>query len=412
MHRHRLTVFESTPFPTGSISHAAQKELVELVSQAVYVHGADEAIDNEDKYIFTPLRGNRLVSWRYVGVVQTSDGTVIEILPKIFKELDIENATTIQQEKARNLLLQMLQKAGLISYRQSASAKLQTGDYSLLEVFIHSFLREAQELTRRGLRKDYVSTEMNLTTLRGRIHFPRHVRKNPTTSHRHYCRYDEYCADCIENRLLTTAVQKAYRISKDSQNKKLASQLLPLMDDISTIPFPEKRHFDQCRNDRHMRYYADALRTARYILLSPPIPKTGGEATTAILFNMANLFEKTVERCLSEDSAVSNLAPQKSLPWFKKLGRPRPDYVFHDGGTPIVADAKWKLPQEGKPNNADQYQLFSYMQVLDTCAAYIIYPQIGAYGLLSSMQFQFDLRGKALTLHIIPFSLETFLLCR
>jgi len=408
----RLTVFESTPFSTKNLSSSAQIELEGLLSQAVYVHGINETADQEDKYIFTPLRDQKLVSWNYVGVVQTSDGTVVEILPKIFRGLEFSEALPDQYGKARSLLLRMLQQAGLISYRKFDSSLLELGKFSLLEVFMHSFLSETQDLIRKGLKKDYIGVEKNLTTLKGRIHFPAQVRKNPAAQHRFYCRYDEYCTDCIENRLLLTAIRKIHRISKDNQNKKLATQILPLMDNISPIHSPEQRHFEQCRNDRHMRYYEETIKAARYVLLSPPVPQKGKENTTAILFNMAALYEKTIEKSLDKGNSVKNLVAQKALPWFNDLGSPRPDYILSENGHNIVADAKWKLPKNGKPNHTDQYQLFSYMKVLQTETAYILYPRFESFGLQSSKRYEFAHGGTRLSLHIIPFSLDTFTLSR
>ena len=408
----RLTVFESTPFSTNTLSSSARIELEGLLSQAVYVHGMNEIADEDDKYIFTPLRDQKLVSWNYVGAVQTSDGTVVEVLPKIFRGLAFSEALPKQYDQARALLLRMLRQAGLISYRKFDSSLLKLGNFSLLEVFMHNFLTETQELTRKGLKKDYISVEENLTTLKGRIHFPAQVRKNLAAQHRFYCRYDEYCTDCIENRLLLTALRKVHRVSKDNTNKRLATQILPLMDNISLVHSPEQRHFEQCRNDRHMKHYEEAIKAARYVLLAPPVPQKGKENTTAILFNMAALYEKTIEKSLSKGAAVTNLVAQKALPWFKNLGSPRPDYVFSENGHNIVADAKWKLPKDGKPNHADQYQLFSYMKVLQTETAYILYPKLEGFGLQASRKYEFDHDGARLSLHIIPFSLDTFTLNR
>lgn len=408
----QLTVFESTPFSTHTLSSSARIELEGLLSQAVYVHGVNETADHEDKYIFTPLRDQKLVSWNYVGVVQTSDGTVIEILPKIFRELGLSKAPQGQQAKARILLLRMLLQAGLISYRKFDSSLIDLGDFSLLEVFIHSFLSETQKLTRKGLKKDYVGVEKNLTTLKGRIHFPTQIKRNASAHHRFFCRYDEYSTDCIENRLLLTALRKVHRISKDNQNKKIATQILSVMDNISLIHSPEQRHFAQCRKDRHMRHYEEAIKAARYVLLSPPVPQKGNENTTAILFNMAALFEKTIEKSLGKSACVTNLVAQKALPWFKNLGSPRPDYVFAEAGQNIVADAKWKLPKDGKPNHADQYQLFSYMKILQTETAYILYPKLESFGLQYPKNYEFNHGGICLSLHLIPFSLDTFTLYR
>ncbi|QJB56557.1 hypothetical protein [Pseudodesulfovibrio sp. zrk46] len=404
----KVLVFESVPFAKSQLSKSAAYELENITTQSVFLRGDQQEADDINKFIFEPSRDESLVSWRYVGVIKTSDGTVIEILPKIFKDLAFENTSETQAHRARNVLVRMLIKAGLISYRRGPNSKLDVDDFPLLEVFIHSFLSEMKNLIRRGLKKDYVEQNENISMLKGRIHFTKHIRLNSAAQHRLYCRFDEFCTDSIENKLLATAVTKAQRISKDTLNKKLASQLLPQLDQIDELKKPEEYHFKMCRTNRHMNYYQKALKLARYILLSPPVPRAGNSDTLAILFDMSKLFEKTVEAALREDTEIKSLQAQQGLGWFIGLGSPQPDYIFCKNGEQIVADAKWKTPASGKPGKGDQYQLFTYMKLLKAGRAILIYPQLSEYGLQQAKQFDLVSENKTCSLIMTPFSLKTF----
>ena len=403
-----VTTFEGVPFDASEFNSSAHRELEDLTSQSVFVKGKSEDIDNEDKYIFTPVRGNRLVSSRYVGVVKTSDGTTLEILPKIFRDSDFDDQDSKQKQSARELLIKMLQKAGLISYRKSSESRLKTKDFPLLEIFIHAFLTEVQNLVRKGLRKDYVQTESNLLTVKCKIYFPRHIKVNVAAQHKHFCRYNNHSIDSIENGIILTALEKIHRISRNTYNKKLSTQLIPQFEGATTVPFPCEQHFSQCRTDRHMKNYFEAIKLAKYIILSPPAPSAGNNETLAIFFNMAQLFEKTVEASLRENNRIENFDPQKPLKWFSKLGTPRPDYFFTMDGKNIVADAKWKIPSDDKPNSSDQYQLFTYLKLTKSLTAYIIYPQLDSYGLENLKESKLEHEDSLYKLRLIPFRLNSF----
>lgn len=415
----KLTVFEGTPFSTKSLSASAKAELENMQSQTVFLHAARECQDERDKYVFSSVQGGRLAAWRHVGVVQTSDGSVIEILPKVFRDNNGDCDTTDEQN-ACNLLLQMLERAGIITYRKAPSALLSDGTFSLLDVFLHLFVSEMQEVLRKGLKKDYVAVEDNLLTLKGRIHFPQHIRRNAVAQYRLFCRFDEYSTNNIENQLLATALVKVARVSNAVQTRKLAAQLLAVMGgvdgEIEKLSCPTEDDFARCRTGRFMAYYRAALTLARLILLAPPIPNVGKNDTLALLFDMAALFEKTVEKSIPKLLGVKDFGAQKPLGWFKGLGSPKPDFCFSVDEKKVVADAKWKLPPNGVPNKADQYQLFTYMQLLGVEEAWLVYPKHGLCGLQETKCFtmgeerpnKVGVGEVDICLRCVPFDLETF----
>ncbi|OBQ46469.1 McrC family protein [Halodesulfovibrio spirochaetisodalis] len=391
-----LTLFESTPFDNGVLSHQAIQELQGLETQTIFVKGNTEHIDDKDKYVFSSFGSKKTVCWRYVGVIRTSDGSVIEILPKIYRDHDEK------KDDARTLLCRMLERSGLLTYRTAKSALLATGGHTLLEVFIHAFLIEVQRLSVHGLQNDYIKHEENRRNKKGRINFTQQVRANAAAAHKLCCTYDDYCPNCIENALLCSALWKITRIAASLTNKRLAKQLLVLFDGVSTIPNVEKRHFDQCRTGRLMKRYEAALYFARFILLVPPTLQCGAQNSVAILFDMATVFEKTVEKTLQQSEQLTNFKAQKSISWFSGLKSPRPDYQF-ETTEKIVADAKWKFLESSKLSKHDEYQIFSYMQATKSKQGIILYPSISQHPTVWS--FNSKIEGCGGTISLVPFCL-------
>ena len=91
--------------------------------------------------------GKVLQAQNYVGVIQTKDGTTIEILPKI------KNATI---EKSKEILIKMLKTLKNSPFKNSSVANLKSSKIPLFEIFISMFLEELTILVRNGIKSDYI----------------------------------------------------------------------------------------------------------------------------------------------------------------------------------------------------------------------------------------------------------------
>ncbi len=79
-----------------------------------------------------------------MGVIQTKDGTTIEILPKITK---IEC-----RDKSKEILLKMLRTLKKSPFKNFNMAHLKSAKMPLLEIFISMFLDELSELIQKGYK--------------------------------------------------------------------------------------------------------------------------------------------------------------------------------------------------------------------------------------------------------------------
>ena len=125
------------------------------------------------------LRNDRLYAQNYVGVIETRQGTVVEILPKIdlsgqdFGGIDkyageqtdrsTDSFACRQHERTRRIFLTMLRDwRGLGTAQFDTTGIRATSHVNMLEAFVHLFLTSVVLLTQRGLARAYRRREANL----------------------------------------------------------------------------------------------------------------------------------------------------------------------------------------------------------------------------------------------------------
>jgi len=141
--------------------------------------------------------GKILQAQNYVGVLQTKDGTTIEILPKI-REVEVNTS--------KKILIEMLKTLKKSPFKNFNMAHLNSANIPLLEIFITMFLDELSELIKKGLKSDYVCKEENLAYLKGKFKIKEQIARNYIHKERFFVAYDEYVSDRVENRLIKTTL--------------------------------------------------------------------------------------------------------------------------------------------------------------------------------------------------------------
>ncbi len=97
--------------------------------------------------------GKVLQAQNYVGVIQTKDGTTIEILPKISKLEDDKNedgkVIKSKEDKSKEILIKMLKTLKKSPFKDFNMANLKSSKMPLLEIFISMFLEELSNLLKK-----------------------------------------------------------------------------------------------------------------------------------------------------------------------------------------------------------------------------------------------------------------------
>ncbi|MGA0560693.1 McrC family protein [Larkinella sp. VNQ87] len=340
----------------------------------------------------------------YVGLLETRDGTQLEILPK---------AATAGE--GREILLRMLRHLQNSPFREIQSARLATSRLPLWEVFITLFLDEVVPVVTRGLQKAYVPQTENQRFWKGKLEYTEHLRRNTYHAERVVTTFDEQTTDLPANRLLKTALTYVQERARMVPNQSRIRQLLFALDDVP----PSNRIAEDFRavatDNRLFAHYqpalrwAEALLTGRVFSLSP-----GRYLTLTLLFPMERVFEDYVaagfRRYVTEGEVVLQESTEHLINDHGGLQkfRLRPDIVLRRNGITTVLDTKWKQIDAAHTagnygiDQADLYQLYAYGKKYEATNLVLIYP--------ATEQFQkpLDLFGYDETLHlrVVPFELN------
>ena len=317
--------------------------------------------------------GKVLQAQNYVGVIQTKDGTTIEILPKI------KNATT---EKSKDILIKMLKTLKNSPFKNLSVANLKSSKIPLFEIFISMFLEELTVLVRNGIKSDYISKEENLKFLKGKLKISEQIKYNTIHKERFFVQYEEFISNRVENRIIKTTLQFLYNKSKLNKNQQRIREFLFVFDEIE-ISHNIKTDFSKIKLNRQMKDYEQVLLWCKTFLFENSFsPYKGNDIAFALLFDMNLLFESFVYSYLKKSSNFQDIKSQDRthhLAYENGIGRFRlkPDIVINSGK--IIADTKWKILSEDKAYNGvlqdDMYQLYAYGTKYDNCEKiYLIYP--------------------------------------
>ena len=177
-------------------------------------------------------KGKRFIKVKnYVGVIETKQGVVIEILPKTFIGKNGEEA---DKEDYKKLLLTMLKTLKNSPFINLNVAHLkEQNNFPILEVFIASYLDELIKLTSKELRGDYVSKEENTTFLKGKLLLKEQIKFNSINQARFYCHFDEFNTNIPPNKLIKSTLTRLFSITSSNQNKKKIIKSLQHFDSVS-----------------------------------------------------------------------------------------------------------------------------------------------------------------------------------
>ena len=315
--------------------------------------------------------GRFLQAKNYVGTIQTISGFTLEILPKIYQKNNDDNSKEIFLR-----LLEILYK--LPNYKHTNSAKFNTLDKPLLEIFIAMFLTEVGKIIKKGIKSDYLNKEDNEFFLKGKLLFNEHIKQNYIHKEKFYVAYDEYTQNRVENRLLKSTLKYLLTISSSFENIRLIRIYQEYMSCID-LSLNYDNDFKICNTKtRGMNYYKNALIWSKIFLKKETFSSFLGDTIAfALLYPMEKLFENYVEYYLINRYKRFDIISQSKRNFVKDLFDLRPDFLIKkDDKIFVVADAKWKIldtDQNSTFKQSDFYQLFAYSKIFKPKKALRLY---------------------------------------
>lgn len=380
---HEFGILSNVKKPTVNLGEEAQlsePSFENLWNFILENKGGDDA----DEVMSVHVKGGRpyIKTGRYVGTVQTKDGQVIEILPKIYKSGD-----RAEEDIAlcRRVFLQMLSCFQQSQAKTFQEAALSTKEnFPILEVYISRYLSEVERLLMDGLKKNYFQVEENQKFLKGRLLINKQISKNCVDKTRFVIRYSKYIEDIPQNRIIVSTLYKLSKTSQSSVNVSRSYSLLSAFSDIPPSSNVESDLLLSLRSNRLFSNYENLLQWSSQFLLNKGFTTfSGNHVNQSLLFSAEKLFESFIAHLFkkyAKDYAVSSQHSKYFL--VDKYGdtehgkfRLRPDIVveskdsknFADYDT-IIIDTKWKNLDSSAPDKnylidiKDMYQLYAYGQ--------------------------------------------------
>lgn len=322
---------------------------------------------NGFKYFDT---GNKSIKFsQYVGVIQVGD-LVIEVLPKADRS-DNPN-------KWHHALTEMLSIVHELPLTPTTDSSLNRNRASILDLFLALFVDDVHGLVRRGLVKRYHKHTSNQLALRGRIHWPGHLRDNLVRKERFHVNHQVYDTDHLVHALLKKALEIVEMNASDPMIQNRAKDLDWAFEGVTEVPLTSHA-LQRLKLDRKTQPYSRAVQLAKLIVQAYAPDLSGGHMPLiGLLFDMNRLFERVVlkllKRAASEEAPALRITGQESKEFWRDQ-KIYPDIVIREGvNVCLIIDTKWKVLNGDKPGDDDLKQMYVYNRQFGSVESMLLYP--------------------------------------
>ena len=312
------------------------------------------------------------------GDVGRSEATGGQIYSDPTKSLPVASPLHIQIEPKVPLdnLFYMLTYAHELGTFGRDEAPLAAGA-SIFDAVAKIFIRQVDDIARRGIHRGYIEYEEDAAWLRGRLLVGRQARRGPMALGFHQ-QTNEFTADVLENRVLRAALELLARVRfRDPELGPGARRALLAFAEAS--PGATAADCGRVVFTRLNERYRSPINLARLFLRYLSLEgQSGNTPFVTFLVPMHQLFERFVARLLRDHLAGRtrfHLATQAPI-WLDTDQRlkAQPDLVLkYDGRPYLVLDTKYKVYGD-RPTNADIYQMVTYCHTLGVGRGMLIYP--------------------------------------
>ncbi|WP_394796052.1 McrC family protein [Armatimonas sp.] len=297
---------------------------------------------------FEGTDGKTLVTKQYVGVIETDD-IAIEIYPKLDESM--EENHTLGDDKPKSVLenlMWLLKVSGYDDLVDTGDGGLNESHKAFPDLFALLMAKRLRDELARGVPRSYEHFEEDLKTVRGRLLIGQQVTRNFNRWDRIACTFDEFTPDTTVCRILRCACQTLHGRVRHAEARRLLSECLGLLDEVSDISAAEALHHANLLPpwshgmERFSRPFTLAVRLLRGLshdLLA------GHQDTFVFLLDMNRVFEAFVTAAL-EARFGGPITTQQAIGTLLKTNpggiQQKPDFLWGTQQTTWIGDAKYK----------------------------------------------------------------------
>jgi 5-methylcytosine-specific restriction enzyme subunit McrC len=333
----------------------------------------DDSKDSEKPFVlFSKGKRKQIKVKNYVGVIETQEGLHLEILPKIHT-----GKTTVKEEldETKIIFLKMLKHLKNSPFVNISKAHIETQkDFPILEVFIKSYIQEAETVFNYGVKSDYVLKEENIPYIKGKIKINGNIKFNFADKSKFYCEYSEYSPDIPANRLVKSTLMKLMKLTNRYSSYYSINKVLSHLEEVSPSVNIKADLIKVQQPSRLLSKYKMLLLWSEIFLTNKSFTNFKGDnLNMAILFPMEKVFEDYIAHLFKRYSDGYRIKIQDKSYFLvdshkgERKFSLRPDIVLDKvEQKKKIIDTKWKLLDENSLrsnyniSSADMYQLYAY----------------------------------------------------
>ncbi|HNW71964.1 MAG TPA: hypothetical protein PKK70_03530 [Candidatus Paceibacterota bacterium] len=275
---------------------------------------------------------------------------------------------------------------------------------SFLLLYYLAFIKRVKEVLKRGVYREYVEKEENLSYLKERLIIPEHIRQNYFNKHKLFCNYTEFSPENLINQIIIGTLTHIGK-SKFSGNHLLMKgikEIKNVFEDFEQEKAlkPTIAKIELIKYNRQNQRYKEIMIFCKNIIQNQSGSFGSGDTKySAFYLDMNLLFEQFVGKLL-QDQKLDELINKdnkcklrNSNNWNVELQNDsicldkegilgiKPDILIKNHSEYIaVADTKYKRLNTNEflnfgISNNDIYQVMAYAQKFKTNSMYLVYPK-------------------------------------
>ncbi len=295
----------------------------------------------------------------YCGFISFADVT-IEILPKT--QSDNLNSTGYE----RKALVNMLRESRFIDINYSSLSLLNLEKDNLLEIFAFLFSEKLKSELIRGIYKEYINQEEDLSILKGKLNLKNQIKNISKRNGKVNCSFSSFEEDNLLNSCFYTFSRFLVKKVKSIRTQENLKFINLTFADVSLINLEKSTLKKVIFNRNNKRFYEAFVLLKKLFFSTSSLGKNGDDHGFSLLFEVNTLYEAYIGKIIQKDFPHLNVKLQdtsKRLLINSKTDRGIfqliPDIVMDK----IIIDTKWKLLNNSNRHGVcrdDLYQMYAY----------------------------------------------------
>ncbi len=347
-----------------------------------------------------------------IEIIELKNGLQINTNSYVGK-IELDDIQIIVKPKISGLVLYRLLKYsfGLNNLKIFEHANQSIEKYSFVDILIYQLYMGTEDLLRRGVSKDYLKMEENLSSPKGRIDIVKLSRKGGVIDEKLPCKYFYRCENTVLNQIILSGIKLAISLASDYKLRIKLERISKSFEESVDRILLNRINLQRAKNsiNRLNERYSPLLEIINILFESNGISDNDFDniKLNGYFFDMNFFFETLIGKLISNCVEEYTIKTQHNLneifiynpshnPKKRRSHIPRPDFAIINKGKVIkLFDAKYRdLWEKNLPSDMlYQLSIYAISSETDKCAT-ILYPSISDIPILQEINIKEPAYGR------------------